>query len=367
MSVLPEPGTLSLARGIPAPEMLPVEALAECARRAVERHGRVALNYGDPAGFEPLREWIAARHDVDPRRLIVTPGSLVALNLVVGALLARGGRAIVEAPTYDRMLHLLRAAGAQVETVAHGDVDAVATALASGPRPAFLYVLPTFHNPTGRTLPRPARERLADLAVEHELVVVEDDAYGLLRLDGEPEPALHALLAERGAGELAVHTSSFSKSVAPGLRVGYAVLPDGLTAAVSALAMALYVSPPLLAQAQLFEFLDAGLLDGHLETVRGLLRERRDALLDVLDSRLTGAARWTRPDGGYFLWLELPGRLDAAALAAGAADAGVAFVPGGGFFAGPGGQHAARLSFSHPSVPEIRTAAERLAALVTAG
>jgi 2-aminoadipate transaminase len=370
MSVLPEAGTVSLARGIPAPSMLPVEALAEAARRAAEHHGGIAFNYGDPAGFAPLREWIAERHGVTPSRVVVTPGSLVVLHLLVRRLLPHRGRAIVEAPTYDRMLHLLRAAKADIATVDRTDegldVDALRDLLERGPRADFLYVLPTFHNPTGRTLSRQAREQLADLVIERRLTVIEDDAYGLLRLDGEPQPSLHTLLAERGGSELAVFMSSFSKSVAPGLRVGYAVVPDHLAEPLTALALSLYVSPPLFAQAQLFEFLASGRLDAHLEAVRELLRARRDALHDVLTSRLAGEARWTRPEGGYFLWLELLGPLDAATLAARARAAGVTFVPGAGFFAASGGERSARLSFSHPSVPEVRWAAERLAAAIAA-
>ena len=275
-SVLPEPGTISLARGIPSPEMLPVHALAECAARAVERFGDVALNYGDPAGFAPLREWLAERHGVSPSRVFVTPGSLVALNLIVRRLLEDPGRVLVEAPTYDRMLHLLGLAGAEIAPVPHDgdglDPDALSALLKAGRHPEFVYVLPTFHNPTGRTLTRTARERVADIAVEHDLVVVEDDPYGLLRLEGEPLPTLHALLTERGRGDLGIFLSSFSKSVAPGLRVGYAVVPEALAAGIAELATSLYVSPPLLAQAQLFEFLDTGLLDGHVQAVCALLR-----------------------------------------------------------------------------------------------
>ena len=348
MSVLPAAGAISFARGIPSPDLLPVEQLAEASRRALERHGRVALNYGPSAGFGPLREWIAARHGVATERVVVTPGSLIGLGFLVRHLLAGGGRTLVDSPTYDRMLHLVRAAGA----------EAVAE-----PPARLAYVMPTLHNPTGRTLTLSEREQLADVIVEHELTVVEDDPYGLLRLDGEPQPHLHQLLGDRGAGELAVLMSSFSKSVAPGLRAGYLVLPEALVAPVEALATSTYVSPPLLAQAQLYEFLAAGHLEPHLADVRAALRARRDALLEVLDAELESHATWTRPDGGYFLWLELA-EGSAARLAERAAAAGVPIVPGAGFFPGPGGERSARLSFSYPSVAEIREGAPRLAALI---
>jgi DNA-binding transcriptional MocR family regulator len=348
VSVLPEAGLISFARGIPSPDLLPVAQLAECAGRAANR---VALNYGAPFGYEPLREWLAERHDVTPDRVMVTPGSLIALNFIVGAT---RGRAIVEAPTYDRMLHALD--GAEVVRVARGDdgVDLDALAAAVTPDTRFLYVLPTFHNPTGRTLTGAQRRELVEFAVARGLVVWEDDPYRDVRIDGAPEPYLQSLLPP----ELCVFTSSFSKTVAPGLRVGYAVLPPQLVAPVQALAVRTYVSPPLFAQAQLLEFLEAGFLSPHLEFVGRFLGARRDALLAELEA-LRGVATWTRPEGGYFLWLEQP--QDAAALLSRARAAGVAFVPGASFGGGPG---SARLSFSWPSVEEISEGARRLVGLV---
>jgi DNA-binding transcriptional MocR family regulator len=351
VSVLPAAGVISFARGIPAPELLPVAQLAECAGRAANR---VSLNYGAPFGYEPLREWLAERHDVTPERVIVTPGSLIALNFIVGAT---RGRAIVEAPTYDRMLHAL--GDAEVVAVRRGDggVDLDELAAAVTPDTRFLYVLPTFHNPTGRSLTGAQRRALADFASERGLLVYEDDPYRDVRIEGTPEPSLHSLLPD----ELCVFTSSFSKTVAPGLRVGYAVLPPQLVAPVAALATRTYVSPPLLAQAQLLEFLEAGHLEPHLAFLGRALGERRDALLAELEA-LRGIATWTRPEGGYFLWLEQP--LHAAALLERARAAGVAFVPGASFGGSPG---SARLAFSYASVDEIHAGARRLAELVRAG
>jgi 2-aminoadipate transaminase len=367
MSVLPDAAVISLARGIPSPDMFPVRELAESARRAVEEDGRVALNYGPPAGYRPLQEWLAVRHGTTPERILVTPGSLIGLNLVVRHLYADGGRAVVEAPTYDRMLHALDGMADDVVSVARTDegidLDGLGE-ICRRSRPRFLYVLPTFHNPTGRTLTLAERHALVDVALEHELLVFEDDPYGLLRIDGEPQPHLYELLRERGGAELAVFASSFSKIVAPGLRVGYLVLPEALVAPIEALAMRTYVSPPLLPQAQLLHFLRAGHLEPHLDFLRAFLRPRRDALLDVLESGLAGGASWTRPDGGYFLWLELPESLDAEEVNARARAAGVTFVPGAGFFADGSGRSTGRLSFSYPSVDEIREGATRLVAIV---
>ncbi|MFN2627972.1 MAG: PLP-dependent aminotransferase family protein [Gaiellaceae bacterium] len=368
MSVLPESNVISFARGIPSPDMFPLAKLAESARRAVERDGRVALNYGPPCGFGPLRRWLGDRHGVPPERVIVTPGSLIGLNFLVSHVFRAGGRAVVEAPTYDRMLHALGAAGADVLTVDRDhdglDLDRLRELAAGTPRPGVLYVLPTFHNPTGRTLTLEQRRRLAELAVEHELLVFEDDPYGLLRVEGEPLPSVHELLRAGGGDHLAVFSSSFSKTVAPGLRVGYLILPEALVSPVEALATRTYVSPPLLAQAQLHDFLAAGGLEPQLEFLRSFLRLRRDALLEVLEEELPGEAAWTRPEGGYFLWLELPEAIDATELNERARAAGVAFVPGSAFFLGDRGRSTARLSFSFPSVDEIREGAHRLGGLV---
>jgi len=368
MSVLPPADLISFARGVPSPDMFPVAQLADSARRAVEEHGRVALNYGPPAGYAPLRAWLGERHGVAPERVIVTPGSLIGLNLVVAHLFRDGGRAIVEAPTYDRMLHTLAAAGADVVTIENSedglDVDALRALAAGDPKPKLLYVLPTFQNPTGRTLTLEQRQELVAIALEHDLPVFEDDPYGLLRVEGEPEPYVHTLLREAGGDHLAIFASSFSKSVAPGLRVGYVILPEPLIAPLEALATRTYVSPPMLAQAQLLDFLLAGELEPHLAFLAGFLRARRDALLDVLDAELAGVVSWTRPAGGYFLWIDFPAGLDAAALNERSTAAGVTFVPGRGFFHGNRGHGTARLSYSYPAVEEIRIGATRLAVLV---
>jgi 2-aminoadipate transaminase len=366
VSVLPELGVISFARGIPSPDMFPLDELADCARAAIERDGRVALNYGPPAGYAPLREWIAAHHDVDPDQVLLTPGSLQGLHFVARSLVERGAPAVVEAPTYDRMLKVLAHAGAAVEAVPRtlGGLDLDRLHAVAASRPRLLYVLPTFHNPTGTTLTADEREALVDLAVEHRIPVFEDDPYALVRIDGRPQPTLFELLRRRGADELAVFSSSFSKTVAPGLRVGYLLLPSSLVAPVRAMATDTYVSPPILPQAQLHEFLRRGNLDAHLEHLRTFLRLRRDAMLDGLERGLPDAA-WSRPEGGYFVWLELPGVPTEALLERARAE-GVAYVPGSSFFAGPGGETAARLSFSFPTVEQVRDGTERLARVASA-
>jgi 2-aminoadipate transaminase len=360
--------TISLARGVPAPECIPVEELADCARAAILNDGATALSYGSAAGYGPLREWIAERHGVAPERVVVTNGSLQGFVFLAELLARDGARVLVEAPTYDRPLRILEGLGADVTPVpqrADGiDLDALSEALDTAPRPAFLYVIPTFQNPSGRTLGADGRRRLVELAAEHDLLVLEDDPYGLVRFEGVPPPRLHEL----EGGTRVVYSSSFSKIVAPGVRVGYLVLPKELAQRVEALATSTYITPTLLSQATVFEFLRRGSLERNLERVNALLKDRRDALLEALDEHLAATgARWNRPEGGYFLWLDLPEEVDAAALLAAAEPIGVTFVPGPDFFPrGGGGRSAARLAFSFSSPAQLRDAVSRLATLVPA-
>ena len=349
---------ISFARGVPAPECLPVEELAECARAALERDGRTILSYGPVAGYGPLREWIAERHGVDPGRVLVTNGSLQ--GFVFFAQRFRGGRVLVEAPTYDRPLKILAGLGAEAVALPIDDdgldPDVLAAELDRGPKPAFLYTIPTFQNPSGRTLSPERRRRVVELARERDLLVLEDDPYGLVRYEGEAPPSLHEL----SDGEIA-YSSSFSKTISPGLRVGWFVLPEDLAAQIAATATATYITPVLLGQATVHEFIERGLFEPNLERVVGLLRTRRDAMLAGLDEHLPNA-RTSRPEGGYFLWLELDG-VDVAELLPRAEQSGVTFVPGTDFGAG---SNTLRLAFSFVSPDEIADGVSRLASALPA-
>ena len=350
--------TISFARGIPAPECLPVEELADCARAALERDGATVLSYGSSAGYAPLRDWIAERHGVDPGRVLVTNGSLQGMVFLAERF--AGERVLVETPTYDRPLKILAAHGVETTPIAMDDegldLAALARVLESGSKPAFLYTIPTFQNPSGRTLSAERRHRLAEIAREHELLVLEDDPYGLVRFDGEAPPTLFEL----EGGTCVAYSSSFSKTIAPGLRVGYFVLPLALERELEALATSTYITPVLLGQATVFEFLRRGNFEPNLERVSTLLRARRDAMLEALERELPDA-RWSKPQGGYFVWLELPEGADAGALLERATAAGVTFVPGADFGGAP---NTARLAFSFVSPDEIREGVRRLAALV---
>jgi 2-aminoadipate transaminase len=350
---------ISFARGVPAPECLPVEALADCAKTALERDGRTILSYGSSSGYQPLREWIAARHDVDPSRVFVTNGSLQGF-VFLARRLAPGKRVLVERPTYDRPLKILRELGAEVVGLhcdEEGlDPDALEEALGAGERPAFLYLIPTFQNPSGRTLSVERRRRIVELARAHDLLVLEDDPYGLVRFEGEPLPSLLEL-----SGGVTAYSSSFSKTIAPGIRVGWFVLPEALAQEIESTAVATYITPVLLGQATVHEFVTRGLFEPNLERVRGLIGKRRDAMLAALDRDLPNV-RTTRPEGGYFLWLELDGA-DAGELLPRAEAAGVTFVKGTDFGGEP---DTLRLAYSFVSVDEIAAGVGKLAAALPA-
>jgi DNA-binding transcriptional MocR family regulator len=350
---------ISFARGVPAPECLPVEELADCARSALERDGRTILSYGPSPGYGPLRDWIAERHGVDAARVFITNGSLQGF-VFLAQRLAAGKRVLVERPTYDRPLKILRELGADVVGLhcdEEGlDPDALEEALREGEQPAFLYVIPTFQNPSGRTLSHERRARIVEIAREHGLLVLEDDPYGLVRFEGDPLPSL----LELSGGEIA-YSSSFSKTIAPGLRVGWFVLPEGLAREIEGTATSTYITPVLLGQATVHEFVSRGLFEPNLERVRKLIGQRRDAMLAALDRELP-ALHTTRPEGGYFLWAELSG-IDAGELLGRAEEAGVTFVKGTDFGGAP---DTLRLAYSFVSVDEIAEGVGRLAAALPA-
>jgi 2-aminoadipate transaminase len=352
---------ISFARGAPAPECLDAELLADCARAAIAGDPSV-LAYGAGGGYGPLRERLGADHGVDPARVVLTNGGLQGFVFYAEELLAeRPGRVLVEAPTYDRPLKILARLGADVVPVAMDeeglDPDALERELAAGGT-SFLYTIPTFQNPSGRTLSTDRRRRVVELARTHGVPVLEDDPYGLVRYEGEAPPSLHEL----EGGTLVTYASSFSKTVAPGVRVGWFVAPADLAARIEARAVSNYISPPFLTQATVSELISRGGFEPNLERIRGLLQTRRDAMLGALRRELAGDATWSEPEGGYFLWVDLP--VDAGELLVRAEAAGVAFVKGSDFFPDGSGGRSARLAFSYASPSEIGEGVSTLASLI---
>jgi 2-aminoadipate transaminase len=273
----------------------------------------------------------------------------------------------VEAPSYDRPLKILAQERAEIVALPMDDEgldpDGLEAELASRPDPpSFLYTIPTFQNPSGRTLSTERRLRLAELVQAHRLPVLEDDPYGLVRYEGTPPPTLHSLVEDG----LVTYTSSFSKTGAPGLRTGYFVLPDADRASFEARANSTYISPPFLVQATMYEFIARGFFEPNLEKVIAGLTERRDTMLATLERTFPGDASWSRPEGGYFVWLDLGGDKDTSVLAARAEAEGVTFVRGADFFPRDSGlgTHSARLAFSFESPARIGEGIERLAGLL---
>ena len=359
---------ISFARGAPALELIPAAELAECAYAVALREGAKVFAYGPGGGYAPLREWVAARHGVPPTRVVLTAGGLQGFAFYAAEQLARRpGRVLVEAPSYDRPLKILSREGAEIVALRMDeeglDPDALEAELGRQPEPpSFLYTIPTFQNPSGRTLSTERRRRIVELAAAHGLAVLEDDPYGLVRYEGESPPSLHEL----EGGELVTYTSSFSKTAAPGLRTGYFVLSADTAAAFEERAVSTYISPPFLAHAAIFEFIRRGHFEPNLARVCEELRARRDAMTSALERSFPAGSSWSRPEGGYFVWIELPGGVATAELIARAEPAGVAFVRGEDFFPrGSGlGRSSARLAFSYETPERITEGIERLAALL---
>jgi DNA-binding transcriptional MocR family regulator len=307
---------------------------------------------------------VAERHGVDPGRVVLTTGSLQGFNFVAHHFTNEDATVFVEAPCYDRSLGILRSVGARAVSIPLRedglDVDGLEVALAATPGPKLVYTIPTFQNPSGRTLSGPNRTRLLELAAEQGASILEDDPYGLLRFEGEPLPTLFEL----AGGEGVLFLSSFSKTVAPGIRVGYVVLPEELVPAIEAQVLENYVSPSIFVQAALAEFAAQGIFGPNLERTREGLRVRRDAMLSALVREAPEGLGWNEPEGGYFLWLDFPAGVNAEELLARATAADVTFVKGADFFLGPGGEESARLAFSFATAEEIDEGIARLCALV---
>ena len=356
------PDMIFFGNGAPAAELMPVSRLREAAA-AVWADAPGHLGYGEVAGFPPLRALVAARMAAqgivaDPETLLLTNGSQQGIDLIARVLLDPGDLVVVEAPTYLGALQVFdafEAAYLPVPTDADGlRVDALEQALAESRRPPkLLYTVPTFQNPTGSTMSRDRREALLTIARAHGILVLEDDPYGELRYDGQVEPALRALDPD------VVYLGTFSKTIAPGLRVGWMAAPPDL------------ITPLLTAReagdihnermtARIVHHAASGFLDDHLVHARAVYRGRRDALLAGLAAHLPPGTRWTEPRGGFFVWVELPDGLSADALLPRAAGHGVVYLPGSWFYSDQAERPALRLSFSALTEDAIAEGTHRL-------
>ena len=350
--------TISFARGAPSADILPAEAVREAAAKALESDWERALSYGTGRGHPELCEWIAELHGVDSSRVMVTNGSMEAAALLFRHHVGEGDRVLVEQPTYDRTLLLLNQAGAELAPVpleSDGvEIAAVEAACQAGPL-KLAHVIPNFHNPAGCTLAPQKRERLVALAAEHGFLLFEDDPYRLISFEGDAGTTM----LEMDRSDRVIHASSFSKTVSPGVRVGYLVGPEDEIAALSKRAGQTFISPNMLAESIVLELCRSGALERNIELVNGALRERRDALVSALEQKIP-EAKFVVPGGGYFLWLDLEDDVDAAALLDEAKAEGVTFVAGPDFMI-EGGGSSIRLSFAPVPADQVAEGVSRIA------
>lgn len=352
--------TISFARGAPSADILPHEQVREAAARALAEDWETALSYGVGIGHPGLCQWVAERHGhLDPGQVMIANGSLEAGAMLFQHLLGPGDRVVVEQPTYDRTLLLLRQIGVELVPVpleADGiDLGAFEAALAEGPI-KFAHIIPNAHNPAGCTLSSAKRARLVELAAEHGFWIFEDDPYRELPFEGEP---LGTML-ELDQADRVFHASSFSKTVSPGVRVGYLAGPAEEIAKLAKHANEMYISPNMLAESIVLELCRSGELDRNIEFVKGELKARCEALVEALREQIP-EADFVVPAGGYFLWLDLAEGTDTVALLAEAKADGVSFVAGPDFMI-EGGANSLRLSFAPVPADQAAEGVARIAA-----
>ncbi|HWK27094.1 MAG TPA: PLP-dependent aminotransferase family protein [Solirubrobacter sp.] len=353
--------TISFARGAPSLDIVDVDGLKQAAQLAFEKDPAGTTAYGTSVGYVPLREWIANKHGVEPEQVLVTNGSMQADAFLFELLVQAGDAVILESPTYDRTLLNLRNRGADVHMVeleTDGiSIDALERELQTT-RPKLAHIIPNFQNPAGYTLSAAKRTRLLELATEHDFTIFEDDPYVDIRFEGASIPSM---LEQDTAGRV-VYASSFSKTVCPGIRVGYLVGPQAIIKQIQTLATNTYISPNMVAQAIVYQFAASGKMDGAIATVKTALRARRDAVVNALRRELP-EAKFAPPSGGYFMWVELPEAVDVAELEKAAAARDVLFVKGTDFLL-EGGSNTLRLAYSGVNPEQIDEGITKLAEAV---
>ncbi|MEI6662809.1 MAG: PLP-dependent aminotransferase family protein [Actinomycetes bacterium] len=352
--------SISFARGAPSLDIVDIEGLKAAAIAAFDSDPAGITAYGTSVGYPPLRQWLADRHGVSTENVLVTNGSMQAGAFLFDWVVTPGTPVVVERPTYDRTLDGLRRRAAEITTIdldADGIVvDALEEKLKAGLRPKLIHVIPNFHNPAGCTLPLDRREKLVALAREYGFWLFEDDPYRDVRFEGEPLPTMLEIDLAQGGGSV-IHAGSFTKTVCPGVRVGWLVGPTEVISGVAGLATGTYIAPSMVSEGIVDQFIKSGAFERSVATVSAALGERAALLGELLRSELPGC-EFSSPKGGYFLWLRLPGA-DGAALAAAAAERGVQIVAGTDFM--DGGEEWIRLAYSAAGLEEIREGVSRLA------
>jgi 2-aminoadipate transaminase len=365
LKVTERPGIISFAGGLPSPKTFPVEEFAAACAKVLRDDAAAALQYAASEGYGPLREMVAAAlpWHVEPSQVLITTGSQQGLDLAAKVLIDHGSRILVETPTYLGALQAFTPMEPQIQSVASDDegvdVAELRRVQAAGSPARFLYVLPNFQNPTGRTLSEARRAALSACAADIGLPLLEDNPYGELWFDAPP-PA--PLTARNPAGCL--YLGSFSKVLAPSLRLGYIVAPKALYPKLLQAKQAADLHSPGFNQRVVAEVMKDGFLDRHVPRIRALYKAQRDAMLAALQQHMPASVTWNRPDGGMFLWARLPQGMDSVALLPKAVERGVAFVPGAAFYADAADARTLRLSFVTASADEIQRGIAALAAVI---
>ena len=370
LKVTEKPGIISFAGGLPSPQTFPIDAMREASERVLRDDGKAALQYAASEGYAPLREWVAQDllkqgMNVSPDQVLITTGSQQGLDLVAKILIDAGSRILVETPTYLGALQAftpMEPVAVGVDSDDHGvDANDLRAKVGTGADKArFVYLLPNFQNPTGRTMTEERRAAVAQVAIETGLPIIEDNPYGDLWFDAPPAPSLSSRHPEGS-----VYLGSFSKILAPGLRLGYLVAPPALYPKLLQAKQAADLHTPSFNQRVVAEVLKDGFIERHVPTIRALYKQQCEAMLAALDREMAGLGlSWNRPVGGMFLWVQLPKGLKAIPLLAKAVDKGVAFVPGSAFYAGDANESTLRLSFVTATVDQINTGMKALAAAI---
>jgi 2-aminoadipate transaminase len=363
LKVTERSGIISLAGGLPSPKTFPVQAFADACARVLSEHGEAALQYAASEGYGPLREAVAAMLPwaVDPAQVLITTGSQQGLDLAAKVLIDPGSRVLVETPTYLGALQAFSPMEPQPVAVDSDDEGVLVDDLtAKAPGARFIYLLPNFQNPTGRTLSEARRIAVLDAAARAGLPIVEDNPYGELWFDQPPPPPLAARNPDG-----AIYLGSFSKVLAPGLRLGFLVAPKAVYPKLLQAKQAVDLHTPIFTQRMACEVIKDGFLERHVPAIRALYKQQRDAMLAALAREMAGLdVHWNVPSGGMFLWLRMPEGVDTARLLPQAVERGVAFVPGAPFYSGAGDARTMRLSFVTASADEIDRAIAALAQTV---
>ena len=363
-----QPGVISFAGGLPAPELLPVKQIQAAIEKALREHGSDALQYRPQ--YRPLREWIAdfmskLGVECEPEQVFITNGCQQGLSIMARLLLDMGAGVIVEKVAFTGIGQMIAAPGAKPLTVETDldtglDVDRVEHLMSDRPRPRMVITVPNYHNPLGVSVSPEKRKRLAEIAARYRVPIVEDDPYVMLRYEGEQLPAVTAL-TEKG---YAFYLGSFSKILAPAMRLGWIVAPPGLEDKIIVIRESFDLESSALIQRAVAEFCLSGQLEPHLERLREAYDERRVTMLDALEREFPDGARWSRPKGGMFIWVTLPEEADTWAMFDDAIKRQVGYVPGEAFAIGDRMKNTMRLNFSNASPADIKEGIKRLGKVV---